>query len=177
MTKNELRRMMKRRDLMLSPAGRIEASARILSAVASSEDFAAAHTVALFCALPDEPETGPALEGWAAAKRLVVPRVEGDAMRFFDYDAATVVRGAFGISEPGPLARECLPEEIDLMLVPGRAFTQDGGRMGRGGGYYDRYLAQPGFRAVKVGVCFRHQLVDTLATEGHDVAMDRVVAG
>lgn len=80
-------------------------------------------------------------------------------MRFFDYDAATLVRGAFGIAEPGPSARECPPGRIDLIVVPGTAFTEAGARMGRGRGYYDRYLAQPGFRAVKVGVCFAHQLV------------------
>lgn len=177
MTKNELRREMKRRNLSLSAEERAEASGRIFAGVASTAAFAAARTVALYCALPDEPATEGVLQGWASSKRLVVPRVEGDAMRFFDYDVATLVCGAFGIAEPGPSARECPPGRIDLIVVPGTAFTEAGARMGRGRGYYDRYLAQPGFRAVKVGVCFAHQLVGGLETEPHDVPMDLVVAG
>lgn len=96
MTRNELRREMKRRNLSLSAEERAEASGRIFAGVASTAAFAAARTVALYCALPDEPATEGVLQGWASSKRLVVPRVEGDAMRFFDYDAATLVCGAFG---------------------------------------------------------------------------------
>ena len=98
-------------------------------------------------------------------------------MRFFRYDPAAMRPGAFGIAEPGPAAEECLPQEIDLVVVPGVAFTADGARMGRGRGYYDRYLSQPALRATKVGVCYAHQLCDGLPTEPHDVAMDAVVAG
>lgn len=177
MTKNELRREMKRRNLSLSAEERAEASGRIFAGVASTAAFAAARTVALYCALSDEPATERVFGSWASSKRLVIPRVEGDSMRFFDYDAAALVRGAFGIAEPGPAARECPPGQIDLIVVPGTAFTADGARMGRGRGYYDRYLAQPGFRGVKVGVCFAHQLVGELDTEPHDVLMDRVVSG
>ena len=55
------------------------------------------------------------------------------------------------------------------------AFTADGLRCGRGRGYYDQYLSLAGFRAVKIGICFAHQLVDALPAEPHDIRMDRVV--
>ena len=97
-------------------------------------------------------------------------------MRFFDYDPATLQPGAFGIDEPGPDAAECLPERIDLVFVPGVAFTAQGERLGRGRGYYDRYLSQPGMQAMKIGVCYAHQLVRTLPSELHDVVMDGVIA-
>ena len=90
-------------------------------------------------------------------------------------DPRTQRPGAFGIEEPGPQAELCDPGELDLIVVPGVAFTAAGQRMGRGRGYYDRYLSQPGVRAVKVGVCFAHQLVVSLPVEPHDVTMDRVV--
>lgn len=61
------------------------------------------------------------------------------------------------------------------IVVPGTAFTQAGARMGRGRGYYDKYLSQPGFRGVKVGVCYAHQLVGELPVEPHDVFMDYVI--
>ena len=70
---------------------------------------------------------------------------------------------------------ESFPSEIDLVIVPGTAFTAAGARCGRGRGYYDKYLSRPDVHAVKVGVCFAHQLVGELPAEPHDVAMDCVV--
>ena len=63
----------------------------------------------------------------------------------------------------------------DFIVVPGVAFTAAAARMGRGRGYYDKYLSQPGFRGVKAGVCYAHQLVGELPVEPHDVFMDYVV--
>ena len=118
---------MKARNLSFGAEARSVASARIFGRVGELPAFAAAHTVALFSALPDEPDTGGVAERWrAAGKRLVLPRVEGDAMRFCDCDPAALRRGAFGIAEPEPGARTCPPGEIDLVVVPG------GGLHGRG---------------------------------------------
>lgn len=175
MTKKELRKEMRALNRGLDPGVRAAVSARIVARIGRLPEFVGARTVGLFCALPDEPDLSSALERWRAAKRLVVPRVEGDAMRFFEYDPRRLVPGAFGILEPGPDARLCSPGELDLLLVPGVAFTAGGLRCGRGKGYYDRYLAQSGFRAVKIGVCFAHQLVDALPAEPHDIRMDGVI--
>ena len=175
MTKKELRKEMRALNRALDPAVRAAASVRIVARIERLSVFAESRTVGLFCALPDEPDLSSALERWRAAKRLVVPRVEGDAMRFFEYDPRRLVPGAFGILEPGPDARLCSPGEIDLLLVPGVAFTAGGLRCGRGKGYYDRYLAHPDFRGVRIGVCFAHQLVDALPAEPHDVRMDGVI--
>lgn len=73
--------------------------------------------------------------------------------------------------------RPCPAGEIDLVVCPGVAFTADGRRLGRGRGYYDRYLGDPVFRGFRVGVCYAHQLVDDLPVEPHDVRMDRVITG
>lgn len=175
MMKKELRALMRARNRALAPEMRAAASREIFRRVERSEAFAKARFVGVFCALADEPETREALARWSAVKRVAVPRVEGDTMRFFRYDPRTQHPGAFGIEEPGPEAVPCDPGELDLIVVPGVAFTPDGFRVGRGRGYYDRYLAQPGLRAVKVGVCFAHQLVETLPVEPHDVPMDCVV--
>lgn len=177
MTKNELRREMKRLNLSLTADERAEKSWRIFSRVERLPAFAAAHTVAFFCALADEPATQPAIARWLAqGKRIVVPRVGGERMEFFEYAPETMCAGAFGISEPGAGAVLCPPAEIDLVVVPGTVFSPQGARMGRGRGYYDRYLSQRKFRGVKVGVCYAHQLVGELPVEPHDVAMDCVVA-
>ena len=177
MEKKDLRKAMKRRNLVLCPEARAEASARIFAQVEAMPAFAAARTVALFVSLDDEPDTREALERWRATRRVVVPRVEGETMRFFRYDPATMRPGAFGIPEPGPEAESCDPAAIDLVAVHGTAFTASGARCGRGRGYYDRYLAQPGMRAVRIGICYRHQVVEVLPVEAHDVRMDAVVWG
>ena len=176
MTNKELRAAMRQKNLGITPSERAAASGRIFARAELSEAFGRARTVGVFCSLADEPDTSEALARWSAAgRRLAVPRVEGDVMRFYEYDPRTMRPGAFGIAEPGPEARLCEPRELDLVIVPGTAFTAVGARMGRGRGYYDKYLAQPEVHAVKIGVCYAHQLVGELPSEPHDVAMDCVI--
>ena len=176
MTKKELRAAMRRKNLGITPSERAAASGRIFARTELSEAFGRARTVGVFCSLADEPDTSEALARWSAAgRRLAVPRVEGDMMRFYEYDPRTMRPGAFGIAEPGLEARLCEPRELDLVIVPGTVFTAAGARMGRGRGYYDKYLAQPEVHAVKIGVCYAHQLVGELPSEPHDVAMDCVI--
>ena len=176
MDKKEIRREMKRRNLALAAGERAERSEKICGSVERLGPFAAAQTVALFASLPDEPDTAPLLARWHGRKRVLVPRVEGDVMRFYDYDPAQMERGAFGIAEPQADA-PADPAEIDFILVPGTAFTSGGARMGRGRGYYDKYMSQAGFRAYKAGVCYPHQLVDELPVEPHDILVDTVCTG
>src|SRR4026207_1762466 len=64
---------------------------------------------------------------------------------------------------------------IDLVLVPGIAFTRNGARMGRGFGFFDRFLAHRAASAVKIGIAFRFQIVESLPLESHDVELDLVV--
>lgn len=167
---------MRRLNRALDSRQRLRASAAIFSAVERLPEFRAARTVAVFAALPDEPATDEVLARWASTRRVVLPRVEGDAMRFYACRPDALVFGAFGILEPQG-ERPCPAGEIDLVVCPGVAFTADGRRLGRGRGYYDRYLGDPVFRGFRVGVCYAHQLVDDLPVEPHDVRMDRVITG
>lgn len=110
MTKKELRAAMKKRNLSLSSEERAAGSERIFGRVERLPGFSQARCAAFFCALPDEPQTGAALARWSAAKRIVVPRVEGDAMRFYDY-------------VPGELCR-ALSESPSRRLRNGRAIRR-----------------------------------------------------
>jgi 5-formyltetrahydrofolate cyclo-ligase len=65
--------------------------------------------------------------------------------------------------------------KIDLIVVPDLAFSRDGHRLGRGGGFFDRLLAGPGAAAYKLGVCFDFQLLESIPIEPHDIVMDTVV--
>jgi 5-formyltetrahydrofolate cyclo-ligase len=65
---------------------------------------------------------------------------------------------------------------IDLVLVPGIAFTRAGARIGRGAGFFDRFLAHRAARAIKIGIAFSFQIVESLPLERHDVRLDLVVS-
>ncbi len=138
--------------------------------------FDTARTVALYYALPDEVTTLPMLRRWLGVKRLALPVVTGGEMTFHEYNGpGCLVTGAFGIREPSGTA-EVKAAEIDLMLVPGMAFDASGGRLGRGGGYYDRYLARPDATHIyKVGICPPHRLVEAVPAEPHDIKMDTII--
>ena len=135
--------------------------------------FSEASTVMAYMAMPSEPDLGPVIaEILARGKALVLPRCEEgcrlSARRVNSLER--LIPGAFGIPEPGPELPEADPEEIDLVLVPGMAFDRAGRRLGRGKGYYDRFLRRCPGRTM--GVCRR--TLEEIPTEDHDVPMDAV---
>ncbi len=148
----------------------------VVAQIEALSQFTTARTVALFCSLPDEVPTGEMLNRWLGKKRLALPIVEGNEMTFREYTGEDCLcTGAFGISTPGSEA-VIPPEEIDLMLIPGVAFDPAGRRLGRGKGFYDRYLAQPAAAHIyKVGLCLPHGMVARVPAEAHDIKMNRVI--
>lgn len=84
--------------------------------------------------------------------------------------------GSYGISEPSPdTGTPFLPEHASAaaMLVPGIAFDKTGNRLGRGKGYYDRFLANKKYRELtKIGVCWEMQIIEEVPSESHDISMD-----
>lgn len=85
------------------------------------------------------------------------------------------VTGSWDIREPGPACPELHAGELDLIVLPGAAFTRDGRRLGYGGGFYDTLLAGPARGVPLAGVCFPCQLLDDLPVEPHDKKADMVV--
>ena len=173
--KQEIRREVRRRIKELDPATKLRAAHRIFDRAEATKAFGSAACIALFAAMGDEVPTSEALLRWTKlGKRVVVPRVEGDIMRYYDYDPAAMQSGAYGIEEPtGDV--ECPPEAIDLMIVPARAFTREGARLGRGGGFYDKYMSLPTFRAYKLGIAFECQIFESLPCDPHDILVDEVI--
>lgn len=145
-------------------------SQHISSKIEALEVFQRARVVGLFNALADEPDMSY-LAIRHPDKVYLYPRVCGDDMEFV---CADIFRdGYFGVVEPVG-GRIFAPEEIDLVIVPGVAFDLYGGRLGRGRGFYDRYLGGCGVSTV--GVCFCEQLFASIPMEFHDVVMDIVVS-
>jgi 5-formyltetrahydrofolate cyclo-ligase len=91
-----------------------------------------------------------------------------------------LVIGKWKILEPprerwGEAEREMRPEQIDLVVVPGVAFSRNGARMGNGQGYYDRLLERTRPECCLVGLCYECQLFGDLVVSPHDVFMDKIV--
>ena len=174
-SKKEIRASVRALLKELSPQERERQSKLISKHILSMNEVNSAKVVALFVSMPDEPDTSALLSALSGKCSVVVPRIGGDEMEFFDYNAEALSAGSYGIREPigdTPVA----PSEIDFMVVPGVAFTADGSRMGRGKGFYDKYMSREGFRAYKVGICLTPQIVDELPCEPHDIKMDIVIS-
>ena len=173
MQKSEVRKMTRARVKALTECNRADKSSALCRDIVSFVERCKAHTVALFASLPDEAQTDEAIAALSTCCRIVLPRIEGDEMNFYDISEGVEI-GSFGIMEPIS-ATPVEPSEIDVMIVPGVAFTQLGARLGRGKGFYDKYLSLNGFKAQTIGVCYPCQLVEELPTESHDKMLDKVV--
>lgn len=160
----------------LTTSYREEGTRRIIEQVVSHKAFRKASIIATFHALPDEPFMERLAEHpLAQGKHFLLPRVEGDDIAFYPYDPeGALTTGAYGISEP-QLGEEAavVPNRIDLVIVPGMAFSPEGLRLGRGKGYYDRFLPQTS--AYTIGVTFRFRLLDNLMHDPWDIPVKNVI--
>lgn len=158
-------------------AARAEKSQAIASTLARHPAFQSGRHVAIYSPILSEPDIELLWE--MAPGRFCYPRVANGKMEFVEVETlAHLTPSAWHPqirehSQPG--ARVVLPEEIGAIAVPGLAFTKSGHRLGRGGGYYDRYLASLPTSTMRIGVCFALQIVATLPIEPHDQPMHAVV--
>jgi 5-formyltetrahydrofolate cyclo-ligase len=84
--------------------------------------------------------------------------------------------GVYGVQEPNSkLRNQAVPEDLDLIIVPGACFSRDGYRIGYGGGYYDSFLSRHAPGALKVGFCYEQFIVDSIPVEEHDVPVDIII--
>lgn len=152
---------------------RAEKSARLCDAIAMSAVWRTARTVAIFAPQPREPDV-EMLWAIVGGKSFACPRVAEDRLELYRVESMfELVPGAFGVREPAANPTHAVaPDSVDLILVPGVAFTADGARLGRGGGFYDRLLASLPPHTCKIGVCFDSQLLPKLPVEPHDQHVD-----
>ena len=159
--------------LRMTPDARAEKSVRLCAAIAESPAWRAARTVAIFAPQPREPDV-ELLWMHGDGKTFAYPRVTEDRLDLFRVTSLhELAPGAFGVREPAARMENASdPGMLDLILVPGVAFTRDGERLGRGGGFYDRLLASLPAHTCKIGVCFDSQLLHELPVETHDQRVD-----
>lgn len=172
----ELKRQLRQR-MRATPVDASRHNKRICESVADwLEQRPEYHFIAIFHPLPDEPDLRPVI-GRLPGRVWYFPRIEQGEMSFHAVtDMETdLVPGTHGIREPKPSIPATPPDEIDAFFCPGLAFEKtNGGRLGRGKGYYDRYLAEARPSALLAGVTFPERLVDSTHTQPHDIRMHRI---
>lgn len=166
--KQPLRTACLRRLAALAEEGRRAESEAIASALIAHPRFRAARIVYAYAPLRTEPDW---MAAWDAERLWAFPRCEGGDLRFYIVaNRGDLSRGNYGILEPAAGRPAPAP---DLILVPGLAFDHSGGRLGRGRGYYDRFLI--GCAGYRLGLAFRCQFVGGVPVEPCDVPMDGVL--
>ena len=151
----------------------LEQSKSVIDNLTSDELWINAHRVLIYSSLWDEVGTSWLLRQYIHEKSIILPTVVGDSLELHEYVSQnTTVVGAYGITEStGPIVTDY--DSIDLAIIPGRAFTPDGCRLGRGKGYYDRLL--PLLHCPKIGICFPFQILENIPIDIHDIKVDKVI--
>lgn len=173
-TKLELRRYVSKLKKKVPLAERKALSAQIMETLENNDAFIRAGIVLMYYSLPDEVYTHAFVEKWSRKKKILLPVVKGTTdMEIREYTGKQDLKeGAFHIWEPsGTLFTDF--DAIETAVIPGIAFDDEGHRLGRGGGYYDRLL--PRLKAYKLGVCFPFQMLDEVPHEAYDCTMDEVI--
>lgn len=173
--KKILRKIIKVRVSAISPEERKKREEILHNNLFSMPEFVAARTVMLFANLPDEIDTFSLIDKCIAmGKKVFLPVINGDDMTACEFTGEYRV-GRYDIKEPiTPHSSPLTPHSMDFVLVPGVAFSPNGYRLGRGKGYYDKFLSKQ-TDLFTVGVCFREQFFLDIPIEPHDIPMHKVI--
>lgn len=142
----------------------------VLEQLTASSDWKSAKKIALYMSMPIEFNLTELFDQ-SDDKEILIPRcLPQRQMIFAKYDKENLVRSKFGLLEP----KSDLAIEPDFILVPGLIWNDEGHRIGFGGGYYDRYLAN--FEGMTASVLYDFQKMD-FAAEAHDIAVKKLFIG
>ena len=146
--------------------------ASILNQLSLENSYINAKTIGIYLPFPFEFDTMKVIEiALKNNKNIVIPKVFANReLKFFKYDKKNLQLSDFGILEPTSEMDEI--RAIDLLIVPGVVFNQDGYRIGYGGGYYDSYLTN--FKGETISLVFNQQIQDFIP-EKHDIAVKQLI--
>ena len=136
--------------------------------------------IAVFIPLPGEPDIWTPSQQLMATQAAMIyaPRMmpENQLDLVMITNTTALLRGPFGVIEP-PLESNALADltTLDAIFIPGLAFSKDGGRLGFGGGWYDRLLARIPDKTIKIGVCWNELLIDSVPMDARDVRVDGIL--
>jgi 5-formyltetrahydrofolate cyclo-ligase len=174
-TKPVIRQRMRQLLREVPPGAGAALVARLQEQAAS---WAAPRIVAIFGGLRGEPDLTGSFLSWLREQghRAVLFAIEEGRLAPREIRTeADLIRSNIGAWEPREACPSLAIAEIDFIMVPGLAFTRDGARLGRGGGYYDRLLAYSGCRARRIGLAYDFQVVEALPVEPHDQRVHEIL--
>lgn len=174
--KNILRSKIASEKKKYTPQGLREKSDEVLSVLEITGAFQDSKKILIYNNLPDEVVTMSFIEKWEQEKEFYLPVVTDKGLVFRQYqkDQEYIVSN-MGILEPQGI--DFLDfNKVDMIIIPGVAFDRKMNRMGRGRGYYDRFLPKLSPKIKKVGICFDFQLLDSIPHNAEDIPMDMIVS-
>jgi 5-formyltetrahydrofolate cyclo-ligase len=172
MDKKNLREQGLMRLKQLNPVIKQEKEKLISALLFASKEWQEAETVGIIRSLPFEFDTKPIFEqGFSSEKKLAVPISAEKRLTFFQVDSQTEYRtSSFGVEEP---LSQGVIDSLDLLIVPGLIFSREGYRIGFGGGFYDRFLAD--FQGNTVSLVFSEQFDETWQPETFDIPVQKII--
>lgn len=182
MEKSAIRDEVRRRMLDRAPEARARDGEVVRTRCLHILESRAARRIMAYLADPGEIDLDPTITSLLEDQSIevAVPVVSAPVGtmtcgRLRGLDSTSLVMDRYGLRSPAPPVVPLDPASLDVVLVPGIAFTRDGKRLGRGGGYYDRFLATLPPTVYLIGICHAHQLRDDLPVEAHDVRVHEMV--
>lgn len=177
MDKESIRKQIKEKLGQLSPELREAYNEELLHSLKNSAEWRSAHSIAITLSSASEVNTEAVIQAaWSEGKDVVIPYSgKKRTLSFYSYTKETELeRSAFGILEPKNRCQEVPKEHIDLVVVPGLAYSDDGYRVGFGGGYYDRYLAD--YPGKTISLLYPFQLQPRVAEikESFDIPIQKL---
>lgn len=154
----------------------INSNREIFNTLVSLPDIISAKTVFTYYSIGREVDTKRFIDFcFSMGKRVALPVINCEAMVFavFGGDPKELDAGVYGIPTPSLYAQRIYPERGDVVIVPGLCYNENGYRLGRGGGYYDGFLAD--CRAKAIGVCREELVCPDVPVEPHDIPVALLV--
>ena len=161
--KDEMRKILKKR--LKENTARKDSSLSICNKLSSLSIFQDADVILAFAPMQSEVDIEPIYDD-----RFLFPYIEDGRMK---YSRAPLIKGRMGFSEP--LEKLDIQYGKALILVPALAFSKDLRRLGRGGGFYDRYLSENKDRLYSIGLSFELNLLDVVPYDHHDEVLDMII--
>lgn len=178
-SKKSIRKLVQERKDALSKDERQNLDNIIFDKVINSCAYKNSHTIFIFVSYNNEVDTHKIIKQALRDKKILcVPRIiskeEGmDIVQIKSFE--DLKEGAYGILEPDDSELKIEEKNIDVSYLPGLAFDRRGGRVGYGGGFYDRFLLKTRKNSKKIGLVYKFQVFPEVPTEEHDVFIDGII--
>ncbi len=177
--KTIIRKSLREKLETLTDAQRHAKSHAACAHLLASPEFQAASVIMIYLSTPGEVDTASvALKAWQDGKTVLAPKVSWEQRHMLPIEINSLTSG-LTTSGPGirePVSGNPIPLNlIDLVIVPGVGFTRAGQRIGRGMGFYDRFLAEGEFMGLSCGLAFEEQVVENLPVLDHDIPLSMLV--